>query len=56
MKKIILKIATFYYNAAAGYFNAEMDEEALALAQKAAKHSALKQKAEELILKIKQQK
>jgi len=56
LKKITLKIATFYYNAAAGYFNAEMDEEALALAQKAAKHSALKQKAEELILKIKQQK
>lgn len=54
LKKTVLTKATFFYNAAAGYFNAGMKEQALSLAQKATLHSALKEKAEELILKIKQ--
>lgn len=54
LRKTILTKATFFYNAAAGYFNAGMKEQALRLAQKATLHSALKEKAEELILKIKQ--
>ncbi|MDH4221067.1 MAG: hypothetical protein OEW23_20105, partial [Candidatus Aminicenantes bacterium] len=48
--------ATFFYNAAAGYFNAEMDDQALKLAEQATSHITLKQKAEELILKIKERK
>ncbi len=54
LRKTVLTKATFFYNAAAGYFNAGMKEQALNLAQKASLHSALKEKAEELILKIKQ--
>ena len=54
LRKTILTKATFFYNAAAGYFNAGKKEQALSLAQKATLHSALKKKAEELILKIKQ--
>jgi len=54
LKKTVLTKATFFYNAAAGYFNAGMKEQALSLAQKATLHSALKEKAEELILNIKQ--
>jgi len=54
LRKTILTKATFFYNAAAGYFNAGMKEQALNLAQKATLHSALKEKAEELIFKIKQ--
>lgn len=54
LKKTVLTKATFFYNAAAGYFNAGMKEQALNLAQKATLHSALKKKAEELILKIKE--
>jgi tetratricopeptide (TPR) repeat protein len=56
LKKTILTKATFFYNAAAGYFNAEMDDQALKLAEQASSHNALKQKAEELILKIKERK
>jgi tetratricopeptide (TPR) repeat protein len=54
LKRTVLTKATFFYNAAAGYFNAGMKEQALSLAQKATLHSALKEKAEELILNIKQ--
>lgn len=54
LKKTVITKATFFYNAAAGYFNTGMKEQALSLAQKATLHSALKEKAEELILKIKQ--
>jgi tetratricopeptide (TPR) repeat protein len=54
LRKTILTKATFFYNAAAGYYNAGMKEQALSLAQKATLHSALKEKAEELILKIKE--
>ena len=54
LRKTVLTKATFFYNAAAGYFNAGMKEQALSLAQKAILHSAFKEKAEELILKIKQ--
>jgi len=54
LKKTVLTKATFFYNAAAGYFNAGMKEQAPNLAQKATLHSALKEKAEELILKIKE--
>jgi len=56
LKKTIITKATFFYNAAAGYFNAEMDDQALKLAEQASSHDALKQKAEELILKIKERK
>jgi tetratricopeptide (TPR) repeat protein len=54
LRKTVITKATFFYNAAAGYFNAGMKEQALSLAQKATLHSAFKEKAEELILKIKQ--
>jgi len=53
LKKTILTKATFFYNAAAGYFNAGMNEQALELAEQALHHSALKEKAEELIQEIK---
>jgi len=56
LKKTILTKATFFYNAAAGYFNAEIYDQALKLAEQASSHNALKQKAEELILKIKERK
>lgn len=56
LKNTILTKATFFYNAAAGYFNAEMDDQALKLAEQATSHITLKQKAEELILKIKERK
>jgi tetratricopeptide (TPR) repeat protein len=56
LKKTILTKATFFYNAAAGYFNAKMNEQALKLAQQAVIHSALKEKAEELIQEIKKRK
>lgn len=54
LRKTVLTKATFFYNATAGYFNAGMKEQALSLAQKATLHSALKEKADELILNIKQ--
>jgi tetratricopeptide (TPR) repeat protein len=56
LKKTILTKATFFYNAAAGYFNARMNEQALELAEQASLHNALKKKAEELIQEIKQRK
>lgn len=55
LRKTVLSKATAFYNGAAGYFNAGMKEEALSLAQKASLHSAFKEKAEELISKIKNQ-
>lgn len=55
LRKTALAKATALYNGAAGYFNAGMKEEALNLAQKASLHSAFKEKAEELISKIKNQ-
>jgi len=56
LKKTILAKATFFYNAAAGYFNAGMNEQALELTQQALYHSALREKAEELIQEIKKRK
>lgn len=56
LKRTVLTKATFFYNAAAGYFNAQMDDQALKLAEQASSHNALKKKAEELILKIKERK
>jgi tetratricopeptide (TPR) repeat protein len=47
--------ATSFYNAAAGYFNLGETQKALVLAQEASKHTSLKEKAEELITKIKQE-
>ena len=55
LKKRILTKATLFYNAAAGYFNAGMKRQALRLAQQAAFHSSIKDKAEELIRQIKNQ-
>jgi len=49
---IRLAKATSYYNAAAGFFNANMYEESLSQAQEAAKHANFKEKAEELISSI----
>jgi tetratricopeptide (TPR) repeat protein len=48
--------ATAWYNAAAGYFNAQRFDNALALAQRASTHPAFREKAEDLILAIKQKK
>jgi tetratricopeptide (TPR) repeat protein len=48
--------ATALYNGAAGYFNAHMYDMALGLAQLAATHPAFQQKAEDLILAIKEKK
>ena len=53
LEKIRLTRATAFYNAAAGYFNFGLGEKALPLAEKASKHSSLKEKAEELIQNIK---
>ncbi len=55
LKKTILTKSTLFYNAAAGYFNAGMKRQALNLAQQAALNSSIKDKAEELIKKIKEQ-
>lgn len=41
--------ATAWYNAAAGFYNAGMKKKALELVQKAASHTALKEKARELL-------
>jgi tetratricopeptide (TPR) repeat protein len=54
LKKTSLTKATSFYHGAAGYFKAGMNEEALTLAQKAERHSALKDRAKELINKIKE--
>lgn len=55
LKRIILTKGTAYYNAAAGYFNSGLRERALTCAQKACSVPSLKQKAEELILRIKEE-
>jgi tetratricopeptide (TPR) repeat protein len=44
--------ATSYYNAAAAYLNAELKDQAVACAGKAAAHPALKAKAEELLRSV----
>ncbi len=56
LRKNVLTKATCFYNAAAGYFNAGKNEEALKLAEQALSHSVLKEKAEELIVQIKARK
>jgi len=48
--------ATAWYNSAAGYYNAQKLDKALALAQLASTHPAFREKAEDLILAIKQKK
>lgn len=53
LRKIQLTKATAWYNAAAGFFNAGYPDKALQLAEKAASHSALKEKAEDLISMMK---
>ncbi len=53
LKSIQLTKATSWYNAAAGFYNAGFPKKANQLAEKAASHSALKEKAEELIRLIK---
>lgn len=54
LKKRQLIKATSFYNAAAGFFNGEMREKALSLAHKATSHSVFKEKAEQLIQRIKE--
>jgi hypothetical protein len=46
--------ATAYYNAAAGFYNAKMQDKALSMAEKAAEHPVTREKARELITAIKQ--
>jgi tetratricopeptide (TPR) repeat protein len=53
LRKTQLTKATSWYNAAAGYYNAGMREKAIQLAEKAAAHPALKDKAVELLHMIK---
>lgn len=53
LRKIQLTKATAWYNAAASYYNVGMKKKTLELAQKAAFHTALKSKAEELLRMIK---
>jgi tetratricopeptide (TPR) repeat protein len=52
-RTIGLTKATAFYDAAAGYFNAGTRARALEFARRSASHPAFKQKAEELIAKIK---
>lgn len=54
LRKTALTKATSFYNGAASYFNAGMKDEALYFARQAAVHSSLKEKAEELLNKIKE--
>lgn len=49
LRKTQLTKATSWYNAAAGYHNASMQAKAIQLAEMAATHPALKDKAEELL-------
>lgn len=49
LRKIQLTKATAWYNAAAGFYNAGYQKKARQLADKAATHNALKDKAEELL-------
>jgi tetratricopeptide (TPR) repeat protein len=53
LQKTKLSKATAWYNAAAGYYNADEKEKAVQMAEKAAIHSAFKEKAEELLKLIK---
>ncbi len=53
LEKTRLIEATAFYNSAAGYFNADRKAKALELATRAASHPSFKQKAEELIARIK---
>ncbi len=53
LRKTRLTKATAWYNAAAGYYNAGMKTKAFQLAENAATHPALKEKAEELLKLIK---
>lgn len=53
LRNIELIKATAQYNAAAGFYNAGFPKKALQLAEKAVSHSALKEKAEELLLLMK---
>jgi len=49
LRKIQMTKATAWYNAAAGFYNAGYPDKARQLAEKAASHNALKDKAEELL-------
>jgi tetratricopeptide (TPR) repeat protein len=49
LRNIQLTKATSWYNAAAGFYNAGFPKKASQLAEKAASHNALKEKAEELL-------
>ena len=49
LRKMQLTKATAWYNAAAGFYNAGFPKKASQLAEKAASHDALKEKAEELL-------
>jgi tetratricopeptide (TPR) repeat protein len=53
LRKMQLTKATSWYNAAAGFYNAGFPKKASQLAEKAASHNALKEKAEELLQLIK---
>ncbi len=53
LKKILLLKATSFYNASAGYFNAGDKNKALIFAEKAMQHPVFKEKAEDIISKIK---
>lgn len=55
LQKTTLSKVTAWYNAAAGYYNADEKEKAIRLAEKAAAHPAFKEKAEELLKLIKKQ-
>lgn len=54
LEETIFSKATSFYNGAACYFNANFKDEALRCAEKAALHPSHKDKAEELISKIKE--
>jgi tetratricopeptide (TPR) repeat protein len=54
LKDVLFSIATNFYDAAACLYNTEMKDEALIAAGKALFHSSYKEKAEKLILKIKE--
>ena len=53
LRKTQLTKATSWYNAAAGFYNAGFPEKARQLAEKAASHHTLKEKAEELLILLK---
>jgi tetratricopeptide (TPR) repeat protein len=53
LERTLLSRATAFYNAAAGYFNADQKYKALEMATRSAEHAAFKQKADELALGIK---